>query len=157
LAKKRSSTKRKARTERVSNTSAPKLSYRARARSFGSRVKKDANWLEMLLFGAAGYLSGNLLNDLGISEAIYGKMSYSNPLKQQIDFAYSNSGGKLQGGNTIMKDVGIVGLAKSGYDAYKGKMGKGDLNAVLPFSIGAILDPAKDKGSPSGAKHGGRW
>ncbi len=111
------------------------------------------NWGEALLFGVAGYEVGNVLNETGISEAIYAKLPANNILREQINTAFGISNGKLQGGNTMMKDAGLIGLGKVGYDAAKGKMSVGDKNAILPFSIGAILDPAK----PNGSSNGERW
>lgn len=115
--------------------------------------KDKLKWGEALLFGAAGYLAGNVLNETGIAQTIHNKLPDGNPLKEQIDMAYGISGGKLQGGNTIMKDVGVIGLAATLFDgARHGRIKKGLKDVVLPFSIGALLDPSKTE-----SNKGGRW
>lgn len=127
-----------------------RTSYRTRvverARSARRRVAKP-KLIEMLLFGGAGYLAGNALNNTGVSGYLY---QHNKFFKEFVDTGYSIAPNKFAngGGSGLMAVLGLGVGADAIYKSSKtGKLSGKALNMELPFAIGAILDPPKSNGS----------
>lgn len=129
----------------------------ARVKAAGHRaaksVMKEANLLEMLLFGAGGYLMGGVLDSLGVGAAVFNlAQKRSAPIASAMNTAQQSYG--IGGGSWVNKVVGTGVFAHSLYRSRTGTISKGVLNAELPYAIGALMDPDPEFG---GGSTGGYW
>lgn len=120
-----------------------------RRASHGGLIPKTAKPLQMALMGAAGYLSGGLMEDLGIGEWLAAK-------SPGIRAAMNGSKNIRSSGVWVAKAAGAGLLAHSIYESRHGTIPSGVLNTELPFALGAILDP-ESSSDVGGGTSGDRW
>jgi hypothetical protein len=119
-----------------------------------SSIAHKAHPLQMALFAGGGYFLSSVLASTGIPQYLYQKF----PQYQ----AFANATGDIPGGNDwgakpIVKGAGVAAFLKTLYDSRKGKLSEGNLNATLPFALGAMLDGPGDSGPQGGGGSSGRW
>ena len=109
----------------------------------GGKIK----WGEAILAALVGYEGGNVLNSTPIPAIAYDK------IPQWAAFVNSEYSGAHGPGGTVMnKTLGAVALAKVGYDVVKDhKLSNEDLNLLIPYALGTVLDKGNINSSTGGA------
>ena len=138
---------------------APRTVHR-RAHSFASSLKDKFDWLEALLFGVFGYMLAPTLSSLGIGEILMKNKFYAGVINAGWNATAGTKGQAAWGfgGLTALGKLGGVGLlGKQIYDVSQGKaLSKGDVSALIPMSLGLILDPPS-WGEGEGGGGGADW
>lgn len=152
--------RRRVAANRRAASPAPRRTYRERARSFfggGKSFLEGFKPLEMLLFGVGGYELGNVLTDSGITATLYHMYPQYQNFADNL-WGMFNGGQPAQGWGAyaIAKGTGLAGfVATMTKAASKGGLTGGWKNAILPFSVGAMLDPPARSGN--GHSSQGAW
>lgn len=129
-----------------------KRSYRAAARRGVKRMSgsKGIRWGEAILSLAAGYLMPKVLTP--VSEVMKGISPQYQKYMDDAQGAISGSSGTTpSSGEVLNKVLGAAAATKIGYDVAKGKsLSMNDKSVILPYIIGAMLDPQAKGGSNGG-------
>ena len=105
-----------------------------RASSRGRILGTKVSWLEVGITLAAGYFSGQALQDSGVATMALNNSKVGPYIQDAM-----NANGK-RSGPTLAEMIGIVVGAKGLYDLVEGKKSIA-LQAELPFAIGTLLGP----------------
>lgn len=113
-------------------------------------MDKKIKWGEAILSLAAGYLMPKVLTPA--SEVLKGVspqyQKYMNDAQGEISTA---TGTTPSSGEVLNKIIGAAAAGKLGYDVAKGKkLSDNDKSVILPYIIGAMLDPQAKSGSSKG-------
>lgn len=114
--------------------------------------------LEALLWGAAGYISGDVLDQTGIAWLLYDNVPMWKNLVDKNYATGNTAAASYGGGKMLVKLAGLGLLGKAAQSAMRSGTTDKTINAELPLAFGLMFDgPGDSWPGASGGGGGGYW